>query len=277
MDDLNKNQLILLALLVSFVTSIATGVVTVSLMEQAPQSVTQTINRVVTQTIEKVTKEPAAVIKYISEEDLIGSAVESNAKGIVKIKLGLGGDVVGAGIVVTSDGIIISDVNPDDFAPEAKYYAVFPDGKEIPTAFAKIDKRGFSIFRAELGDNKDAYSPANLTFGDSDKLKIGQTVLVISPSGDLQKGIISGLVRDIVTEGIATSTENTGNAPSSQEIKTIKLIKVNIPLSKDNSGSPLVNLNGEVVGITIYKEGVKVAIPSNLIKESMASLADSKK
>ena len=47
MNDLSKQQLILLALLVSFVTSLATGIFTVSLMSQAPQEVVQTINNVV--------------------------------------------------------------------------------------------------------------------------------------------------------------------------------------------------------------------------------------
>ncbi|MEK7558375.1 MAG: serine protease [Patescibacteria group bacterium] len=278
MEDLNKSQLILLALLVSFVTSIATGVVTVSLMEQAPQSVTQTINKVVTQTIERVTKEPAVVIKAVPEEDLIASAVENNAKGIVKIKLGQEGDIVGAGIVLSSGGIIASDVNPSDFAEEAKYYGIFSDGKEFPLAIISADKGGFSLFSAEFGnDKKNVYIPNTLTLGDSDKIKLGQTVLVIAPSGDLQKGIISGLVRDIITEGNASSTEETSKSSPSKETKTIKLIKISIALSKDNSGSPLVNLGGVVVGITIYREGVRVAIPSNLIKESIANQALPKK
>ena len=53
-QDLNKSQLILLAILISFVTSIATGISTVTLMQQAPSSVTVPINRIVKQTIEKV-------------------------------------------------------------------------------------------------------------------------------------------------------------------------------------------------------------------------------
>ncbi len=54
MNDLNKSQLILLALLISFVTSIATGISAVTLMQQAPTSFTTPINRIVRQTIEKV-------------------------------------------------------------------------------------------------------------------------------------------------------------------------------------------------------------------------------
>jgi hypothetical protein len=54
MQDLNKSQLILLALLISFVTSIASAIATVSLLAQAPAPVTQTINRIVQNTVEKI-------------------------------------------------------------------------------------------------------------------------------------------------------------------------------------------------------------------------------
>ena len=52
--ELNKSQLILLAILLSFITSIATGIVTVTLMQQAPASVTAPITRIIKQTVEKI-------------------------------------------------------------------------------------------------------------------------------------------------------------------------------------------------------------------------------
>lgn len=52
--DLNKSQLILLAILLSFVISIATGITTVTLMEQAPESVTIPVTKVIRETVEKV-------------------------------------------------------------------------------------------------------------------------------------------------------------------------------------------------------------------------------
>jgi hypothetical protein len=57
-DDLSKSQLLLLTLLVNFVMSIATGIVTVSLLDQAPQTVTQTVNRIIEHTVETVTTPP---------------------------------------------------------------------------------------------------------------------------------------------------------------------------------------------------------------------------
>jgi hypothetical protein len=52
--DLNKSQLILLAVLLSFITSIATGITTVTLMQQAPASVTVPVTRIVRETVEKI-------------------------------------------------------------------------------------------------------------------------------------------------------------------------------------------------------------------------------
>lgn len=52
--DLNKSQLILLAILLSFVVSIATGITTVTLMERAPKSVTVPITHIVEQTVDKI-------------------------------------------------------------------------------------------------------------------------------------------------------------------------------------------------------------------------------
>ncbi len=93
-ERLTKMQIVLLTLLVSFVTSIATGIVTVTLMDQAPPAITQTINRVVERTVEKVvpdkpqganviTKEVTVVVK---EDDLITDSIEKNSKSVVRIK-----------------------------------------------------------------------------------------------------------------------------------------------------------------------------------------------
>ena len=88
MEDLNKNQIVLLTLLVSFVTSIATGIITTSLLQQAPVEVVRNINSIVEKTIEKVTpatvtttspagtKEVTTII--VKEEDVIIDSINKN-------------------------------------------------------------------------------------------------------------------------------------------------------------------------------------------------------
>ncbi|MBP6931239.1 MAG: hypothetical protein KBD48_03360 [Candidatus Pacebacteria bacterium] len=72
--ELNKTQLILLTLLITFVVSIATGIVTVTLMNQMPKSATQTINNVIQRTIEKVT-----TVQAPSEDKKSGISLSDNA------------------------------------------------------------------------------------------------------------------------------------------------------------------------------------------------------
>ncbi|MEX2052527.1 MAG: hypothetical protein WD991_02430 [Candidatus Paceibacterota bacterium] len=71
LNDLNKSQLILLAILLSFVTSIATGITTVTLMQQAPASITVPINRVIRETVQQMAPESsqASVQASLSTED----------------------------------------------------------------------------------------------------------------------------------------------------------------------------------------------------------------
>ena len=75
------------------------------------------------------------------------------------------------------------------------------------------------------------------------------------------------------TSTVATSTSTL----NPKEIKPIVLIRLSIALSPENSGSPLVKLDGELIGITIYREGIRAAVPSNIIKESLSLLTLPKK
>ncbi|MBI5045831.1 MAG: trypsin-like peptidase domain-containing protein [Candidatus Niyogibacteria bacterium] len=87
MEGLTKTQLILLALLVSFVTSLVTGIVTVTLVNQAPPAMTQAIYKV----IEKATvggnasKESAEKISVITQEDLVIKLVRESSAAVVSV------------------------------------------------------------------------------------------------------------------------------------------------------------------------------------------------
>ncbi|HEY4496241.1 MAG TPA: serine protease [Candidatus Paceibacterota bacterium] len=267
MENLNRQQLILLALLVSFVTSIATGIVTVSLMDQAPAGVTQTINRVVEKTIERIVQAPtqaAAVVTkevIVTEQDLITAAIEKNTNSVVKIEMAqvmseTTGVFAGLGVVVSSDGVIVADRT--NFIPEINYVVKFFDGKVLPLAIVFTEEKSrVVIFRAVV-DNKEKYNFLPATFGNSDLLKLGQTVIGLSGANQLTAavGVVSSFdVRDEPTAEGATTT-----------VKVKRALDTTIPVKDFVTGGPLINTSGEVIAVKVAGSDMSY-VPINLIKK----------
>src|SRR3989344_8951136 len=71
MESLTKTQIVLLVLLVSFVTSLATGIVTVTLVNQAPKPITHTISKVVEKLVPQEVTVKEKTVVFSSEENLV--------------------------------------------------------------------------------------------------------------------------------------------------------------------------------------------------------------
>jgi len=240
--DLNKTQLILLALLLSFVTSIATGIVTVTLMQQAPTGVTQTINRVVQQTIEKVVPDYApgkTQTVVVKEDDLVIDAVSKTQANIgdlySKADSAFIGSAysIGKGVFITSAGNVQADG-----AYVIKKDKLVLDVKSI-TASSEL---GIAVLSAAdaLGNEK------NLPNGEIAKdgsVKPGQT-LVVADADSVQKGTVQSVGQETVKDsaGAAVMTWNT--------------INLDIPMHQIPLG-PVVNLDGALVGFV--SENIKGA------------------
>lgn len=259
--------MILLALLVSFVTSMATGIVTVSLMDQAPPSVTQTINRVVERTVERVVSAPASVASsnnsnketvvtketvVVRDDDMVIASVEKNRKfvfrvmkirtesGVVKEKFG------GLAVPIDSKGLLVADIfaiqkKYDDFGtiiPES-YKVVGADGSSFAVVPVGADETNGLVFFEPRDDEgrpmPGAFKGGFVTFGDSGKLKLGQSVVALGgyASDTVSTGIVSALAV------AKDSAEGDGNYVS---------IKTDIRDENAVSGTILLNLSGEVVG-----------------------------
>lgn len=276
MEDLNKNQIVLLTILISFVTSIATGIMTTSLLQEAPIEVTRNINRIVEKTIETVTtpttvvttpgqKEVTTVI--VKEEDLILDSINKNVKSIVRIEEvdAVNGDKTfyGLGLVVTKEGLMVTDrktITPNNF-----YSAVMSDGVKIPLLAMGIDKQtNFILFKANEKLEKDktpyAFSPAK--FSDSD-VKLGQTV--ISVGGVSSNAVAIGRSVSLSMKDMTVGTTTT---------KYLGGIETDLATKDLYTGSPLFNLAGDVVGMKITGESSKTFVPVSLLRKDINSLSE---
>jgi hypothetical protein len=175
--ELDKKQLILLTLLITFVVSIGTGIVTVSLMKQMPSSVPQTINNVIQRTIEKVTtvqvptptsdtnnkvndvivpkedsvslfgnNSDALVSIYLSSTDVtkIISPTEDTNESIISDGISNKDLDVGQGIIISDIGLILVDSN---IIKEDESYKVLLNKLEFDVSILKKFDNGFTILK----------------------------------------------------------------------------------------------------------------------------------
>lgn len=252
--DLNKSQLILLTLLVSFVTSIATGITTVSLLEQAPPAVSRTINHVVERTIEKVvpgTSKTDTIV--IRQDDLIVNAVSKNTPslGVIRTKetADAKSNILGVGFVISNDGYFVTDSGL--VSGTGSYEAVI-DGNTFPLALVKQEKES-ALLKADLSQQKNIKNLSAVTFGKSANVKVGQTVVALTRD---PVAIAQGIVSEIL------QSEGTKEIPSH-----VTEIKVGETLASRYDGAPVFDVDGSVIGMIVKDEtGYKILSEAELIQ-----------
>jgi hypothetical protein len=240
-ERLTKSQIVLLTLLVSFVTSIATGIVTVALMEEAPPAITQTVNRIVERTIESVASEQAAAAGgtvtetvVLRESDLISEAVAAAEASIVRLyqsgrdESGNASDTfVGLAIVVSDKGELVADTS----TPDGPLKALRSDGATVPVAIlARTDGENVVRIQAPLAQDGQplAWKPARFI---ATLPAPGQAVVAIGGSNGTRLG-----------GGIVIGTSGEGSTDGS------RIIETDIARDSFAVGSPLLTADG-IVGI----------------------------
>ena len=263
MEDLTKQQLILLVLLVTFVTSIGTGIITFTLLPEAPVEVTQTINRVVEKTIERVVTEPGEPEKIVTtvvvnEEDRVIDAISKNEKSIVRLRtIGADGSPVvsGLGLIVSSDGLVVADSR--SYNSNLSYSIQLFDGSSLPVGKIYLDNQSGLVFMKisvpQTINPKPVFTGAVL--GNSDILKIGQTI--VSISGRESNSVTIGRIRQLSV---------------ADDKKSVTNINSDIVIGRSTPGSTILNLSGEVVG---YEAPIQEGetrysyLPVNIIKSAL--------
>ncbi len=170
----------------------------------------------------------------------------------------------GTGFIVSEEGMVLTNAHVVS-DKEADYTILTNDGKKYPaTVLARNTARDLAIIKFE---NKEKL-PA-LKLGDSDQLKIGQTVVAIGNAlgefrNTISVGVISGLGRSLTASG--------GGLIQAVD----DVIQTDAAINRGNSGGPLLNLRGEVVGINFAMaqgaENIGFAIPVNKAKKSIEQI-----
>ncbi|MFH1112019.1 MAG: trypsin-like peptidase domain-containing protein [Patescibacteria group bacterium] len=214
----------------------------------------------------------AANVKQIvvPEEEAVISAYEQTLPSVVSIlltekvtdSLGVtnnqdtGG---GTGFLVSSNGYIITNkhvVHRND----VNYTVITSTGKEYAGSVLAIDPL-FDLAIVKIEGS--GFTPVKL--GNSDKIRIGQTVLAI--------GNVLSEFRNTVTRGIISGVGRSLTASGGGITETIEgAVQTDASINPGNSGGPLVNLKGEVIGINTAinrsGEALGFAIPINKAKQA---------
>ena len=169
-----------------------------------------------------------------------------------------GGSATGTGVILSEEGYIVTNCHVVEDAVNISIDLT--DGRSFPATLIGSDAvSDLAVLHIEADDLYAA------TFGDSGSLQVGDSVSAIgdplghSLRGTFTDGIVSAINRDVTIGG-----------------RTMTLIQTNAALNTGNSGGPLLNCYGQVVGINTMKignfvdsagiEGIGFAIPSSTVK-----------
>ena len=148
-----------------------------------------------------------------------------------------GSAMVGTGVIFTEDGYVLT--NAHVIAGGSECYVVLDTGEDYRARLLGLDEeKDLAVIKI------DASGLPAAEFGDSDALSVGDPVYAIGNPlgvelrGTLTDGIVSAINRDVAVDGV-----------------TMTLIQTNAALNNGNSGGPLINVYGQVVGINTMKMG----------------------
>ena len=179
----------------------------------------------------------------------------------------------GSGFVVSEEGLIVTNrhVVSDD---KAKYSVLMNDGESYSVEVLAKDEL-FDIAILKINDLPNDTKLPYLSFGDSEKLKLGQEVVAIGNAlaefrNSVSVGVVSGLARSIVASDEAGRTENLD-----------QVIQTDAAINPGNSGGPLLNTKGEVIGVNVATsrgaDNIGFALPAHVVKGVVDSIKNNGK
>jgi len=160
---------------------------------------------------------------------------------------------LGSGIIIDSRGYILTNYHVAGGATQLR--VVLSNGTQYPATLVGGDsKTDLAVIRISAKE-----SLPSVTFGDSDKVEVGEWVVAIGAPRALENSVTQGIISAKHRRGIAD--------PSGYQ----DFLQTDAPINPGNSGGPLLNLQGEVIGVNAAIatesggfEGIGFTIPSNI-------------
>lgn len=223
-------------------------------------------NYQITNSVETEEKEETTIQEKIEQINhaVVGISKIKNTESTIFLAYGAEELGLGTGIMISEKGYLLTNAH----VAGEKYsscYVTFDLGNRYKAEVIWTDT---SLDLAILKINGGQFTSAKL--GDSEAIKVAQEVYAIgNPIGyEFQKTVTKGIISAI--DRTIKFTEN------EQEIYMSNLIQTDATINPGNSGGPLINEQGEVIGINTIKitsaEGIGFAVPINIIKPILEKL-----
>lgn len=216
--------------------------------------------------IKKIIPATVSIIVY-DQVDSVELDLNSGSQRIVKEKKQAGS---GSGFIITPDGLIITNKHVvEPISKDREYKVILNSGKQYYAQM--IDRDPINDLAIIKIFDKDL---PHAELGDSGRLELGTTVIAIGNAlgrykNSAAKGIVSGLERYLMTNDLATGRSET----------LYNVIQTDAGINLGNSGGPLINLEGEVVGINVAidesGEAISFSIPINDAKPVIRTIKES--
>jgi putative serine protease PepD len=175
-----------------------------------------------------------------SGDGSVEQVAQSLLPSVVKIDVsGPGGQGSGSGFIVTSDGQIVTNNHVVELAGDSGELQVsFDDGTHAAATIVGTDPlTDTAVIQAE-----DVSGLTPVTFGSSDSLQVGQSVVAIGSPFGLDATVTTGIV-SALKRPVNVGSDGNGNSTVYPAVQT------DAAINPGNSGGPLVDMNGHVVGI----------------------------
>ena len=191
------------------------------------------------------------------------------------------GKSVGSGVILSANGLILTNnhVISDAADGNGQITITFNDGRTAQATIVGADSGSdLAVIKAQGVSGLPAAS-----LGDSDKVQVGDTVVAIGSPDGLQSTVTSGIV-SALNRQVTVSSQSSSRFSGGGQV-TYKAIQTDASLNPGNSGGPLLNAQGQVIGINsaIYSPtssdnsqggsvGLGFSIPVNQVKTMIGKL-----